>query len=356
MPGQRRPIRLIFIVCAEAPSIAAPARAMATVTSAPSWMPPQTSGTEVMLKRASARKILKQAVIASCGRTSGLTIYAPGNFRPEQAGSTDALYLGLNFVRETEWGKFLRMVYPLVRKPAPGVEALPIPTPVSGLDRYNARQILAAVLSGEKESWIDRLRGEVLRPCRDVATEAVEQIDRIDPPLHLMKFRPGQKEEKRLHEQRRILVLPGIMGSLLHDRSGKLGAVWIDPWNLVFGDDFEGLKLKWETGKSVGERMKPGVEPVPLPARIPDADDAVQIEACGVIPLIYDRMALALMHEFGPIVEFAPYDWRQPIGYLGQGPCRPDRGPYQRLPCHPDCACGPLDGRARGHRCDEKTR
>ena len=38
-----------------------------------------------------------------------------------------------------------------------------------------------------------------------------------------------------------------------------------------------------------------------------------------MIPIIYDRMALALMHEFGPVVEFAPYDWRQPISYLGEG-------------------------------------
>jgi pimeloyl-ACP methyl ester carboxylesterase len=30
-------------------------------------------------------------------------------------------------------------------------------------------------------------------------------------------------------------------------------------------------------------------------------------------------MALALMHEFGPVVEFAPFDWRQPIDYLGDG-------------------------------------
>jgi pimeloyl-ACP methyl ester carboxylesterase len=109
------------------------------------------------------------------------------------------------------------------------------------------------------------------------------------------------------------------MGSLLHDRSGKLGAVWIDPWNIIFGDDFDALKLKWETEKSIGERLKPGMEPVPLPIRVPDADDAVQIEACGVIPVIYDRMALALLHEFGPVVEFAPYDWRQPIGHLGRG-------------------------------------
>jgi pimeloyl-ACP methyl ester carboxylesterase len=190
---------------------------------------------------------------------------------------------------------------------------------VSGLDRYNARHVLAAVQSGAKEGWVDRLRGELLRPCRDVAADTLERLDRIDPPLNLMKSPSGQKKEKRPHEQRRILILPGIMGSLLHDRSGKLGAVWIDPWNIIFGDDFEALKLKWETEKSIEERLKPGMEPVPFPLRIPDADDAVQIEAYGVIPVIYDRMALALLHEFGPVVEFAPYDWRQPIGHLGRG-------------------------------------
>jgi len=266
-----------------------------------------------------AQRALKQAIIASCARTSGLTIYAPGNFRPQQAGSTDALYLGLNFVRETGWEAFLGRVYPPLKKAAPGVETLPIPTPVSGLDRYNARRVLAAVRSGAREDWVDRLRGEVLGPCRDVVTSTAEKLDRLDPPREAIKSPSAQKRVTPPGDERRILVLPGIMGSLLHDRSGKLGAVWIDPWNLVFGDDFDELKLKWETDGSAGGRLKAAVEPVPLPVRIPDADDAVQIEAYGVIPLIYDRMALALMHEFGPVVEFAPFDWRQPIGHLGKG-------------------------------------
>jgi pimeloyl-ACP methyl ester carboxylesterase len=262
-----------------------------------------------------ARKALRQAIIASCGGASGLTIYAPGNFRPRQAGSTDALYLGLNFARETGWGAFLGRVYPSLKKSAPGIETLPIPTPVTGLDRYNTRRVLAAVRSGAKESWIDRLRGEILDPCRDAVTSTAEQLDRFDPPKDTIKPASAQKRVTPPEEERRILVLPGIMGSLLHDRSGKLGSVWIDPWNLVFGDDFDELKLKWEPDG----RPKSTVEAVPLPVRIPDADDAVQIEAYGVIPLIYDRMALALMHEFGPVVEFAPFDWRQPIDYLGKG-------------------------------------
>jgi pimeloyl-ACP methyl ester carboxylesterase len=265
-----------------------------------------------------AREVLKQAIIASCGKTSGLTIYAPGNFRPRQAGSTDALYLGLDFAREAKWGAFLGKVYPPLEKTAPGLETLPIPTPSTGLDRYNARRVLAAVRSGAKEGWIDRLRGELLGPCRDAVSSLAAELDRFDPPGGASEP-PARRGGKRPEENRRILVLPGIMGSLLHDRSGKLGAVWIDPWNLLFGDDFDGLKLKWETDGAAGARLKTPVEPVPLPVRIPDADDAVQIEACGVIPLIYDRMALSLMHEFGPVVEYAPFDWRQPIGHLGRG-------------------------------------
>ena len=144
-----------------------------------------------------ARRSLKQAVIASCGRASGLTIYAPGNFRPKQAGSTDALYMGLNFVRETEWGTFLGEVYPPLEKAAPGVETLPIPTPSSGLDRYNARRILAAVRSGAKEGWIDRLRGEVLGPCRDVVSSLAEQIDRFDPRGMRSSLAPPGKSGKR---------------------------------------------------------------------------------------------------------------------------------------------------------------
>jgi hypothetical protein len=262
-----------------------------------------------------ARKTLNQAIIASCGSASGLTIYAPGNFRPGQAGSTDALYMGLSFVRETAWGAFLGRVYPPVEKTAPGIETLPVPTPVSGLDRYNARHVLAAVRSGAKEGWLDRLRGEVLGPCMDVVTSMAQQLDDLDPPRDAVKSPAAGKGVKSPEEERRVLILPGIMGSLLHDRSGKLGGVWIDPWNLVFGDDFDELKLRWETDR----RLKTAVAPLPLPERIPDADDAVKIEAYGVIPLIYDRMALALMHELGPVVEFVPFDWRQPISHLGKG-------------------------------------
>lgn len=266
-----------------------------------------------------ARKALKKSIIASCGRTSGLTIYAPGNFRPQQAGSTDALYLSLNFVREMGWGAFLREVYPPLKREAPGVDTLPIPTPVTGLDRYNCRRVLAAVRSGAREQWIDRLRGEVLGPCKSVLAPLAEHLDELDPPKDTIESLPERKTDKHPEEERRILILPGIMGSLLHDRSGKLGAVWIDPWNLIFGDDFDSLRLKWEIDEAAGRRSKPVVEQVPLPVRIPDADTAVRIEAYGVIPLIYDRMALAFMNEFGPVVEFAPYDWRQPISLLGEG-------------------------------------
>ena len=132
-----------------------------------------------------------------------------------------------------------------------------------------------------------------------------EQIDKLDPPSDSIKPSQVRKRGKLPEEERRILILPGIMGSLLHDRSGKLGAVWIDPWNLVFGDDFDALRLKWDIDGSAGVTLKATVQPIPLPVRVPDADRAVKIEAYGVIPIIYDRMALALMHEFGPVVEFA---------------------------------------------------
>jgi hypothetical protein len=264
---------------------------------------------------AEARKTLKQAVSASCGRASGLRIYAPGNFRPMQAGSTDALYMGLNFVRETEWGNLLKRVYPLIEKPIRGPDTLPVPTPLSGLDRFNARHVLAAVLSGAKDEWIDRLRGEVLGPCKTAATSFIQQLDKLDPLKETIKSSPVKKSGKSPEEECRILILPGIMGSLLHDRSGKLGTVWIDPWNLIFGDDFDEMKLKWETD---GKGKTPSI-PITLFEHIPDDDDAVQIEAYGVVPLIYDRLALALMDGFGPVVEFAPFDWRQPITLLGQG-------------------------------------
>jgi pimeloyl-ACP methyl ester carboxylesterase len=269
-----------------------------------------------------ARTAFTEAVVASCGQAGGLTIYAPGNFRPQAAGSTDALYMGLDFVRDTEWGEFLKRVYGPTgdRTTSPDIGSLPMPTPAAGLDRFNARHVLASVRSGAQEEWVDRLRGEVLGPLKDATASVAETLEKIDPPKDRIESPPVRKGAKGPEEERRILILPGIMGSLLHDRSGKLGGVWIDPWNLVFGDDFEGLRLEWE--ERPGERRsKPAVEPISLPERIPDADRATKIEACGVIPVIYDRMALALMHEFGPVVEYAPFDWRQPIGYSGHGLC-----------------------------------
>ncbi len=266
----------------------------------------------------SARKALKKAVIASCGSASGLTIYAPGNFNPQKAGGKDALYMSLDFARETEWGNFLGRVYPLVPFAARVVDSLPKPTPVSALDRFNARRVLAAVRSEASEGWMDHLRGEVLGPCEDMVASLSDHLDRFDSLRERFESGRETKSGGFPGKERRILILPGIMGSLLHDRSGNLGAVWLDPWNLVFGDDFDALKLKWETPRDAG-RGKAGVEPVTSAERIPDADASVKIEAYGVIPLIFDRMALALMHEFGPVVEYAPYDWRQPIRYLGKG-------------------------------------
>jgi len=265
-----------------------------------------------------ARTILRRAILASCGMASGLTIYAPGNFRPQQAGSTDALYLSLDFVRKEGWGTFLKKVYPPLTKPAPSGDNLLVPTPATGLDRFTARHILAAVRSKAGESWLDRLRTELLAPCGKIVTATAKQIDKLDPPKNPNKSPAAAKKGGLPAEKRRILILPGIMGSLLHDRSGKLGAVWIDPWNLVFGDDFKALQLKWQT-EIAGEASKSTVNPLSLPKLIPDGDDAVRIEAYRTVPLIYDRMALALMHKFGPVVEYVPYDWRQPIQYLGQG-------------------------------------
>jgi pimeloyl-ACP methyl ester carboxylesterase len=266
-----------------------------------------------------AQKALEETIIASCGRAKGLTIYAPGNFRPQRAGNTDALYLGLSFPRETGWGAFLRRVYPPLKYVAADVESLPIPTPSTGLDRYNARHILAAVQSRSVEGWVDRLRGEVLGPCTDMVNDVLNQLNTADPPRNTIKSPPVRRSDSEPGKRRRILILPGIMGSLLHDRSGKLGAVWVDPWNLIFGNDFDELKLEWEADTTTRGKAKTPSMPIPLPLRIPDADKAVLVQAYGVVPVIYDRMALALMHEFGPVVEFAPFDWRQPLSYLGQG-------------------------------------
>jgi pimeloyl-ACP methyl ester carboxylesterase len=87
----------------------------------------------------------------------------------------------------------------------------------------------------------------------------------------------------------RIYLLPGIMGSQLTDRRGNHGLCWIDPLGLATGDDYLALAM---TGGSK------------------DANPAVRIEPCGPVPVIYDRLALALMAAFGPVVEQVGFDWR----------------------------------------------
>jgi pimeloyl-ACP methyl ester carboxylesterase len=88
------------------------------------------------------------------------------------------------------------------------------------------------------------------------------------------------------------------MGSFLSDRKGSHGLVWIDPVGLTIGKDFEALRLD-KTG-------------------LVDWDTSIGIAASGPVPIIYDRLALALMARLGPVVEYAPYDWRKPMSQCGE--------------------------------------
>jgi hypothetical protein len=61
-------------------------------------------------------------------------------------------------------GSFLQKVYPPLKTAAGDVETWPISTPVTHLDKYSARHVLAAVWSDARVGWVDRLRGKVLEP------------------------------------------------------------------------------------------------------------------------------------------------------------------------------------------------
>jgi pimeloyl-ACP methyl ester carboxylesterase len=95
----------------------------------------------------------------------------------------------------------------------------------------------------------------------------------------------------------RILIVPGIVGSAIVDRGGY-GRVWLNIGDLTRRGQFE------------------------LLARTPDgranANLALQLEADGLLPLLYDELALALSVAFRGSVQTVPYDWRLDIPSLGQ--------------------------------------
>src|SRR5207249_4014190 len=135
------------------------------------------------------------------------------------------------------------------------------------LDRHNADEVLRGV-EARPRTWVDRLRRDVFAGFEALFGRARERVESgATSPL-------------------RVFVLPGIMGSSLTDRVGHNGLLWIDPLGLSVGGDFDCLRLD------------------PHGAR--DFDPSIRVEASGAVPIVYDRLSLALIAAFGPVVENVP--------------------------------------------------
>ncbi|HEV8322620.1 MAG TPA: alpha/beta fold hydrolase [Myxococcota bacterium] len=239
---------------------------------------------------ARARAKLRDTVIEASGDlTSGLSVYLPGDYRPEEPGGTDELYERLDFAQACGWSKLLRTM--LAPRPARPVSRRPAPASPRGslyaLDRHNAPTLLPALVDGVVDEgddrggdrWPDRARLKILEPVRHLAEVALDRLRHEDANGDL-----------------RVYVLPGIMASQLSDRRGHHGLMWIDPVGLAIGSDFEALR-RTPDGRT-------------------DADAAVRIEATHPLPVLYDRLSLALLAQFGPVVEQVGFDWRLPISVV----------------------------------------
>ncbi len=228
-----------------------------------------------------ALQALTAAVVEHCGETSGLSVYLPSEYWPEEAGSTDQLYERLRFAQDFGWAALLRRIYPPQRPRGPAARSAPPPEPTvrnGSLYAIDAHNVGEAQRGGrvQRSFWTDLTRASV-----------------VDGEL--VKIALAAAAEPASDAAPRILILPGIMGSALSDRKGHHGLCWIDPLGLAAGSDFEVLELGAD-----GEG---------------DADHAVRIDAVSSIPIVYDRLALALIAAFGPVVEHAPYDWRRSISW-----------------------------------------
>jgi hypothetical protein len=233
-----------------------------------------------------ARRALAKAVLAACGRiedgaASGIDIYLPDEYRPEEPGGTDEIYERLDFPATRGWAAMLRRVATRPHRPTTHTGSAPQRlASLHALDHHTAPDVLRSVIARDRTRWLDPMRLSVLEPLRAWANDFLG--------------RTAEDADADL----RIVILPGITGSQLSDRAGGYGLIWIDPIGLVAGDDFATLRLTPD-----GER---------------DLDRGVRIEAVGSVPVLYDRLALALLATFGPVVEQVGYDWRHGVAVCGR--------------------------------------
>lgn len=234
-----------------------------------------------------ARTALEAAVVETCGPGHGLTIYLPGRYRPLKPGSTEAKYELMDFPKGCGWKDLLRTIYPYERlAPTAGApKHHPQLGTRSGLDRHNVMPVLEGLCSGlgVPSTWENQARPQLLRTAEEDGGKG---------------FLSGLAQQLVGKAELRIFILPGILGSRLSDRADRNDLLWIDPVGLLMGGEWASLMLAPD-----GKR---------------DLDPALSIEADGPIPLLYDRLALALMARFGCAVEYLAYDWRRSIEDLAR--------------------------------------
>lgn len=121
---------------------------------------------------------------------------------------------------------------------------------------------------------------------------AAEQLFGAETAAELVATAPVPATRGPLGERERVVLLPGIMGSLLASIRGITTSLWINP--TIFLEGHANYLELDETGAT-------------------DANPAIEAVPVGIERLVYLKIALALRRE-AELYEF-PYDWRRPIEY-----------------------------------------
>lgn len=145
-----------------------------------------------------------------------------------------------------------------------------------------------------------RLRDDVVERAL-VTGEFARELEELFGPSEYSELRQLAVEAQKRGRRggRKVLILPGIMGSKLGVSTKLLGIVsandiyWIDPVDVILG------KL----------------------ARLALDSGSKDIEPLGVILIAYAKLKLRLRAD-GYDADFYPYDWRRSIAELGRGLAR----------------------------------
>lgn len=119
---------------------------------------------------------------------------------------------------------------------------------------------------------------------------AAEQLFGAETTSELIAAAPIPAKRGLLGAPERVVLLPGIMGSLLASVRGITTSLWINP--AIFLEGHANYLELDEDGAA-------------------DADPAIEAVPMGIEKLVYLKIELALRRE-AELYEF-PYDWRRPI-------------------------------------------